>query len=216
MLSSPTPDQSPRSKYYRGERDRDRVTAASPDPEQMARNRSTTSIVRPKSASPLPPDDEAHAMALYLRSAQLNRIILIPRPYPERPLQVSFADLGKPDGRPVVVFLGLGCVRYLVALYDDLARALGLRLICIDRWGLGKTGQVPQNQRGLLDWADVVRHVLDELGVERFQIIAHSAGAPYALATVLKMESRVHGKIHLLAPWVGGDPEGEFEVLQTN
>jgi pimeloyl-ACP methyl ester carboxylesterase len=162
------------------------------------------------------PEDDLQAIAMYLRSPQLNRMLLIARPYPERPLQVSVADLGKPDGRPVVVFLGLGCVRYLIALYDDLARALGLRIICIDRWGLGKTDQIPQSQRGLLDWADVVRRVLDELGVERFQVLAHSAGAPYALATVLKMENRIHGKIHLLAPWVGGDVEGESIYCRYN
>lgn len=33
-----------------------------------------------------------------------------------------------------MVFLGLGCVRYLTALYDEMAIALNLRLICIDRY----------------------------------------------------------------------------------
>ncbi|GMK59532.1 hypothetical protein CspeluHIS016_0801380 [Cutaneotrichosporon spelunceum] len=203
-IFSPTPDHSPGAGHNR-ERD-----IYSPDPDSLSRQRSATSLPRPNSASPRPntSDDDAREIAMYLRSPHLNRIMHLPRAFPERPLQVSFADLGKFDGRPVVVFLGLGSVRYLVALYDDLARALGLRLICIDRWGLGKTDQVPQDRRGLLDWADVVRQVLDELGINRFQMIAHSAGAPYALATALKMERRVHGKIHLLSPWVGGDVEG--------
>jgi hypothetical protein len=48
------------------------------------------------------------------------------------------------------------------------------------------------------------------LGINRFQMVAHSAGAPYALATALKMERRIHGKIHLMSPWVGGDVEGEL------
>ncbi|CAK9785485.1 unnamed protein product [Cutaneotrichosporon oleaginosum] len=203
-IFGPTPDHSPRAAHSR-ERN-----LHSPDPDPLSRQRSATSLLRPNSASPRPntSDDDAREIAMYLRSPQLNRIMHLPRPFPERPLQVSFADLGKPDGRPVVVFLGLGSVRYLVALYDDLARALGLRLICIDRWGLGKTDQVPQDRRGLLDWADVVRQVLDELGINRFQMVAHSAGAPYALATALKMERRIHGKIHLMSPWVGGDVEG--------
>lgn len=200
-IFSPTPDHSPRTPRNR--------MRGSPDNESLTRQKSTTSLLRPKSSSPLPPDDDATGIAMYIRSSQLNRITSLPRPFPERPLQVSFADIGKPDGRPVVVFLGLGCVRYLIALYDDLARALGLRIICIDRWGLGKTDQVPQDRRGVLDWADVVRGVLDELGIERFQVVAHSAGAPYALACVLKMERRVHGKVHLLSPWVGGDVDGE-------
>lgn len=184
--------------------------ALSPLPKdaELQRTRSAVSLTGARSSGSSPQPDDDALMAMYLRSPQLNKILALPRPFPDRPLQVSLADLGKPDGKPVVVFLGLGCVRYLIALYDDLARAFGLRLICIDRWGLGKTDQVPQNQRGPMDWADVVRRVLDQLGVNKFQIVAHSAGAPYAMATVLRLGDRVVGRPHLLAPWVGGDVEG--------
>lgn len=184
--------------------------ALSPLPKdaELQRTRSAVSLTGARSSGSSPQPDDDALMAMYLRSPQLNKILALPRPFPDRALQVSLADLGKPDGKPVVVFLGLGCVRYLIALYDDLARAFGLRLICIDRWGLGKTDQVPQNQRGPLDWADVVRRVLDQLGVDKFQIVAHSAGAPYAMATVLRLGDRVVGRPHLLAPWVGGDVEG--------
>jgi pimeloyl-ACP methyl ester carboxylesterase len=115
------------------------------------------------------------------------------------------ADVGAADGHPVVVFLGLGCVRYLVALYDEMAEALGLRLICLDRWGLGRTTAVPDAQRGFLEWAAVVEEVLDVMDVDRFSILAHSAGAPYALATALRAGDRVQGSVHLLAPWVATD-----------
>lgn len=46
---------------------------------------------------------------------------------------ILLRSIGKETGRPVVVFLGLGCVRYLTALYDEMAIALNLRLICVDR-----------------------------------------------------------------------------------
>lgn len=152
---------------------------------------------------PEPARSMAHQMALHLRSAQLNKYITIPQPYPQRPLQVSYAEVGRPDGRPVLFFLGLGCVRYLIALYDELALAFGLRLICIDRWGYGKTDQVEAMDRGMIEWSGIVGKVCDSLGVRTYQIVAHSAGTPYALALAKRWPDRVQGKVHLLAPWVG-------------
>jgi pimeloyl-ACP methyl ester carboxylesterase len=147
-------------------------------------------------------------MAVYLRSISLNGILQLPRPYPERPLQVSLADIGSPTGIPVLFFLGIGCVRHLIALFDDLAKALNLRLICIDRWGLGRTTNVPQDKRSPLDWAGVVERVLDEINVDSVRLISHSAGAPYAAATALRLGERVKGKIHFLAPWINVDVDG--------
>lgn len=150
-----------------------------------------------------PPPDSAMAIAQYLRSPRLTRLLTLRR-LPHRGLTVSLADVGSPDGLPVLVFLGLGCVRYLVALYDEMAEALGLRLIAVDRWGMGRTGEVPQERRGLKEWAAVCEEVLDTLGIKRCGILAHSAGAPYALAFALRMNQRITSSIHLLAPWVGG------------
>lgn len=148
-------------------------------------------------------DDE---ITRYIRSTRLTRLLTLRRP-PNHHLVVSLADVGSEDGHPVVVFLGLGSVRYLVALYDDLAESLGLRLICIDRWGLGRTGVVPDARRGFREWSTIVEEVLDQLGVNKFSIVAHSAGTPYALASSIRLESRVHGAIQLLAPWVGSATE---------
>lgn len=160
-----------------------------------------------KSCSSTTPPDEAHEMALHLRSAALNKFISLPRPYPGRPLNISYAEVGKLDGYPVLVFLGIGCVRYLVALYDQIAQAFGLRIICIDRWGYGKTDQVDQVDRGLIEWSGVVGQIVRELGIKKFQMIAHSAGAPYAMAVARRYPEMIRGRIHLLAPWVGQDLE---------
>jgi pimeloyl-ACP methyl ester carboxylesterase len=147
-------------------------------------------------------------IAQYLRSPRLTRLVTLMRP-PNQRLTVSVADVGSPTGHPVIVFLGLGCVRYLVALYDEMAEALGLRLVCLDRWGLGRTGEVPDSKRGFLEWSSVVEEVADILGLgEGFSILAHSAGAPYALASCLRMPDRVRGSVHLLAPWVSTSVEG--------
>lgn len=151
--------------------------------------------------------DSERELARLLKSPRLTRLFTLHRP-PNAGLTVSLADVGCATGHPVLVFLGLGAVRYLVALYDELADALGLRLICIDRWGLGRTGEVgPGAQRGFVEWASVVAELVspEHLALAgSFSVLAHSAGAPYAVAAALHGElvGRVSGSLHLLAPWV--------------
>lgn len=82
------------------------------------------------------PSSTSQAIAGYLRSARLTTLLKLTR-YPhasiDHPLTVSLADMGDPNGFPLVVFLGLGCVRHIMGLYDEMADCLGLRLIAIDR-----------------------------------------------------------------------------------
>lgn len=149
----------------------------------------------------------------FVRSPRLTRIFVLARGH-NAGLRVSVADVGAPSGHPVVVYLGLGAVRYLIGLYDEVAALLGLRLICIDRWGMGRTDDVPSERRGLLQWSSVVTEVMDALHVGRFSILAHSAGAPYAMATAVLESERVAGPIYLLAPWVSADMESGYKWLR--
>ena len=78
----------------------------------------------------------SQAVAQYLRSARLTTLLKLtrsPHASQDNPLTVSLSDLGCPTGFPVVVFLGLGCVRHIMGLYDEMADCMGLRLITIDR-----------------------------------------------------------------------------------
>jgi hypothetical protein len=94
--------------------------------------------------SPIDPDflsltrpSPSQAVAQYLRSARLTTLLKCtrsPHASQDNPLTVSLSDLGSPTGYPVLVFLGLGCVRHVMGLYDDMAQCLGLRLITIDRY----------------------------------------------------------------------------------
>ncbi|EIW86488.1 hypothetical protein CONPUDRAFT_86484 [Coniophora puteana RWD-64-598 SS2] len=163
------------------------------------------------------PVDASQAIAEYLRSPRLTTILKLhrgPHASPDHPLQVSLSDMGDPNGFPVVVFLGLGCVRHVTGLYDEMADCLGLRLIAIDRWGLGRT-DVPslRSSRGVPEWASAVEEVLDILGIYDCSIMAHSAGAPYALSFANRVPERIRGDICLLAPWVGGG-EGGYKWLK--
>jgi pimeloyl-ACP methyl ester carboxylesterase len=44
--------------------------------------------------------------------------------------------------------------------------------------------------------------VCNHIKVNKFSILAHSAGAIYALATALRIPQHIRGRIHLLAPWI--------------
>lgn len=155
------------------------------------------------------PDEESAMISNSSRFTTLLRL--------ELGLVVSFADIGDAAGHPVFIFLGLGCVRYLVGLYEEIAASLGLRLICIDRWGLGRTTAVSEEQRSFDQWATIVEEVANKLDVKRFSILAHSAGAAYALATAIRVPHRLAGSLHLLAPWVPGAHDslsGPYRLLR--
>jgi pimeloyl-ACP methyl ester carboxylesterase len=173
----------------------------------------------PRSAEAAPPvpslsASEDASVSSFIRSSKLTRVVTLSRA-PYAGLRVSLADVGDPVGHPVVVFLGLGAVRYLVGLYDEMAAAMGLRLICVDRWGMGRTDDLPSERRGVLLWSGVVHEVADELGLSRFSVLAHSAGAPYAMATCLTSSpGTIAGPAHLLAPWVGAEVESGYKWLK--
>ncbi|CAO1617756.1 unnamed protein product [Sympodiomycopsis kandeliae] len=159
------------------------------------------------------PETEGTGVPSFVRSHRLTKIVSLPMSDASR-LQVSLADVGSPSGHPVFVYLGLGAVRYLIGLYDELASLFGIRLICVDRWGLGKTDDVPSDQRGVLEWSVVISKVADALSLSRFSLLAHSAGAPYAMATALLLRDRICGPVHLLAPWVSPEMEPSYKWLR--
>jgi len=82
-----------------------------------------------------------------------------------------------------------------------------------DRWGIGRT-QVPKSKtaRGIPEWASAVEEILDLLHIDQCSVMAHSAGAPYALSFANKVPERVRGEILLLAPWVGGVEGGSYFI----
>ncbi|KAJ7783491.1 hypothetical protein DFH07DRAFT_995658, partial [Mycena maculata] len=159
----------------------------------------------------------SQAVAQYLRSARLTTLLKLtrsPHASQDNPLTVSLSDLGSPTGFPVLVFLGLGCVRHVMGLYDDMAQCLGLRLITIDRWGLGRTAARAKTSKGIMQWASVAEEVLDLLQISECSVMAHSAGTPYALSFANKLPDRIRGNICLLAPWVGGSENGGYKWLK--
>ncbi|KAL4785095.1 hypothetical protein BJX76DRAFT_356418 [Aspergillus varians] len=115
---------------------------------------------------------------------------------------IAFSEVGDPKGHVVLCCLGMGLTRYLMAFYDELARSLNLRLVTLDRPGVGESGPYVNDAGNPLSWSDDVAIVCNHLKVTKFSILAHSAGAIYALATALRIPQHIRGRIHLLAPWI--------------
>ncbi|KAI9827510.1 MAG: hypothetical protein M1832_004860 [Thelocarpon impressellum] len=156
---------------------------------------------RPSSA-----DSIDNAVDAYLTSPRLSQKIT----HPQTGRVISFSEVGDPDGFAVFCCVGMGLTRYITAFYDELALSLKLRLITPDRPGVGD-GEAHADGTGTpLGWPDDVYAICQVLKVGKFSILAHSAGAIYALATALRMPQHIRGRIHLLAPWI---PPSQMSVI---
>lgn len=56
---------------------------------------------------------------------------------------------------------------------------------------------------------------MDRLGIDKCSVMAHSAGAPYALAFANQYPQRIRGDICLLAPWIGEGGKLQAVILLT-
>lgn len=123
---------------------------------------------------------------------------------------LAYAEFGDSDGRPVLFFHGTPGYRLNPWATDAELRSLGVRLIALDRPGVGRSS--PQVDRRLLDWPDDVQIVADALGLERFAVVGFSNGGPHAAACAYKLGPRVSGTA-LVAPMPPLDEPGALQEL---
>ncbi len=102
---------------------------------------------------------------------------------------LSYLEVGAPDGTPVIHCHGNPSSRLEVLLLAEQATSLKVRLIGLDRPGIGYSD--PKPGYGLLDWPDDVAELADRLGLDRFAMSGLSGGGPFALACAYKMPERL-------------------------
>lgn len=113
---------------------------------------------------------------------------------------LGYAEVGKRDGPPIFYFHGHDSSRLEVFLWIELATTLGVRLIALDRPGIGRS-DLTSGYR-LLDWPQDVAEVADQFGIERFAVAAVSGGGVYGLACAYTIPHRLTacGLICSIAP----------------
>jgi pimeloyl-ACP methyl ester carboxylesterase/DNA-binding CsgD family transcriptional regulator len=103
--------------------------------------------------------------------------------------RMAYSDTGDPKGLPVMMMHQVLGSRHLRKSDETILHREGIRLIIPERPGNGDSE--PVEGRSVLDWpADVVA-LADHLKIDRFAVIGHSAGTPYALATAHQFPQRV-------------------------
>ena len=102
---------------------------------------------------------------------------------------IGFDDVGDPHGVPVLFVHGTPDSRRARHPDDSLATRSGVRLVCIDRPGIGSSDDHPT--RTVASFADDAVALADHLGVQQWRTFGWSAGSIYALAVAARHPDRV-------------------------
>ena len=101
---------------------------------------------------------------------------------------LGYIDLGNKDGKPLFHFHGFPGSRLEATILADRAIVKNIRVICIDRPGMGLSDF--KENRTLLDWPDDVVELADALEIDKFAVEGISGGGPYAAACAYKIPDR--------------------------
>jgi pimeloyl-ACP methyl ester carboxylesterase len=142
---------------------------------------------------------------------------------------LGWAEWGPSDGVPVLLCPGAATSRWL-GLSVDAVAALGVRLVSVDRPGLGVSTPAPG--RRFVDFAEDIRYLVALRGLGRPAVIGNSQGAPFALACAVEgvagALALVSGADEVAAPEfsdvlpvelrglvdrIGSDPAGAEEIF---
>ncbi len=126
---------------------------------------------------------------------------------------LAFEVGGDPAGEPVLFFHGTGDSRLARHPDDGLTASLGVRLVTVDRPGVG--GSTRLADRTLLDWPPDVAALADALGIERFAVGGWSGGGPHALATAHALGERVT-RVALASPLAPFDRPGNRDLVENS
>lgn len=117
------------------------------------------------------------------------------------PLSITFADVGCKTG-PALLFLpGMFASRYISAPLHAIAERAGVRLLVVDRPGMGASTDVPLGQR-VAAWTDMLPRLLAHLEIPRMSLVAHSAGTVFLLNTWAQCRDYVNPAIAVIGTFL--------------
>ena len=103
--------------------------------------------------------------------------------------KVAVEEYGDPEGLPALWFHGAFSSRLEAWSLDAPAKELGLRVLALDRPGLGGSDLLPD--RTVVGYAEDVVQVLDQLGIDRAAVGGLSNGGMYTMAVASALPDRV-------------------------
>lgn len=120
--------------------------------------------------------------------------------------KLCYDEYGLPDGKPVLYFHGTPSCRIEWGLFGDqrLAERLGLRVIAVDRPGLGLSTFQPG--RRIADWPVDVLALADKLDLGKFAVLSYSGGGPYAAVCAALIPERLSAVGLVSSPGPFGTP----------
>lgn len=123
--------------------------------------------------------------------------------------RLAYEEYGRPDGRPVLYFHDAGSSRLEGALFHTKARDCGLRLIAVDRPGVGRSDFTPVIEP--LEFCRDVLFLADRLDLPRFAVLSFGSGGIYALALARYFPQRLEAHVS-----IGGVPGSVFAEMAGN
>lgn len=119
---------------------------------------------------------------------------------------LGYAEFGDPDGYLVLWHHGTpGARRQIPLVARRAAERLGVRLVCVDRPGVGES--TDHRYASIREWVPDAMALVDHLGHDRLATVGLSGGGPYALAIAAEEPDRVTavGLLGSVCPVAGSD-----------
>lgn len=99
--------------------------------------------------------------------------------------KLGYTDLGNSEGKPIFHFHGFPGSRLESTLIAEKVIQRGARLIGVDRPGMGLSDF--KKNRTILDWADDVLELANNLNIDKFAVEGISGGGPYSAVCAYKI-----------------------------
>lgn len=117
--------------------------------------------------------------------------------------RLGYDEHGELDGHPIFYFHGTPSARVEWAFFatPELVQSLHLRVIAVDRPGLGRSDF--QSHRRMTDWPQDVCALANHLRLDHFAVIGYSGGSPYAAACAALIPERLSavGLVGVIGPF---------------
>ncbi|KAJ5543499.1 hypothetical protein N7535_005923 [Penicillium sp. DV-2018c] len=145
----------------------------------------------------------------YISNSRFHRSFTFDSATTSGPLKVTYGEYGRvPNERDTVPTLllmpGMYSSRYIGICLHAIADKCGVRVVVVDRPGMGNSTDVALAQR-VSAWIETVPRLLAHLNIQHVSLASHSAGTIYLLNTLYHCRDILRPDkpmATLLAPWV--------------